>query len=121
MSARQDAHVSTRYLSRTSLRMLLLDSRDPLAERASDALDPTDAEMVPVHADGMDRKTYEVRLARAEAGEGPKTVGLRAFVEALGQPLAAPETVAFRGSDDSHFLVLLDGGQVVAITAVEPA
>lgn len=67
--------MSTRYLGRSELLTLLRNSRDPLAERASAALDPTDADVVPVHSGGLDRATYEVRLARAEAGEGPTTAG----------------------------------------------
>jgi hypothetical protein len=34
--------------------------------------------------------------------------------------MADAETLGFRGSDDSLFIVLLDGGRVVAITAIEP-
>lgn len=109
----------TRYLGRSELLTLLRNSRDPLAERASAALDPTDADVVPVHSGGLDRATYEVRLARAEAGEGPTTVGLRSFVEAMKQPMTEAETMSFRGTDGTHFLVLLDGGQVAAITAIE--
>lgn len=74
-SARQDARMSTRYLGRSELLTLFRDSRDPLAERASAALDPTDADVVPVHSGGLDRATYEVRFARAEAGAGPATAG----------------------------------------------
>jgi hypothetical protein len=89
--------MSTRYLGRSELLTLLRDSRDPLAERASAALDPTDAQVVPVHPGGLDRATYEVRLARAEAGEGPTTAGLRSFVEAIKQPMSEAETMSFRG------------------------
>jgi hypothetical protein len=110
--------MSTRYLSRSDLRSLLLECRDPLGERAGEALDPNDAELLPVSAGGLDETNYEVRLARSEAGERPTTLGLRAFVEALGRPMTEPESVGFGGSDGSHFMVLLDGGHVVAITAV---
>jgi hypothetical protein len=111
--------MSTRYLDRSELLVLLCDSRDPLAERASSALDPTDVEMVPVHSGGLDRATYEVRLARADAGEGPMTEGLCGFVEALKRPMIEAETIGFRGIDGTCFLVLLDSGQVVAITVIE--
>ena len=121
MRVRQDAQVSTHYLSRSAVLALLRGSQDPLAAKASAALDPTDAEMVPVHSGGLDRRTYELRLARAEAGERPATAGLREFVEALGRPMADAEALAFRGEDGTFFLVLVDGGQVVAITTVEPA
>lgn len=76
---------------------------------------------MPVTSDGLNTATYEVRLARAEAGEGPRTAGLRAFVEALRRPMLDAESAGFRGSDGTQFIVVLDGGQVVAITAVEPA
>ncbi|KAA1424026.1 hypothetical protein [Nocardioides antri] len=111
----------TRYVDRSALVALLRDSRDPLAERATAALDPTGVEMVPVTSGGLDSATYEVRLARAEASEGPRTGGLRAFVEALARPMAEAETLSFRGRDGSQFIVLLDSGQVVAITVIESA
>jgi hypothetical protein len=112
--------MSTRYVSQGELLRLLRDSRDLLAQRAIAALDPAAVEMVPVREGAFDKATYEVRLARAEAGEGPKTSGLASFVEALNRP-DEPESVGFRGADGTHFLLLLDGGQVVAITIIEPS
>ena len=110
--------MSARYVTQSDLRTLLRGSADPLAQRAIAALDPTAVELVPVHQGAVDKATYDVRLARAEAGEGPKTAGLAAFVEALGDP-DEPETVGFRGVDGTYFLLLLEGGQVDAITSIE--
>ena len=49
------SRMSTRYLRRIELLTLLRDSRDPLAERASAALDPTNVEMVPVQSGALDK------------------------------------------------------------------
>ena len=112
-----------RYIDRSALIALLRDSHDPLAARASAALDPTDMEIVPVTSGSLDVATYKARLARVEAGEGPRTAGLEGFVAALTRPLTDAENLGFRGSDGTQFIVLLEGGQVVAIaiTAIEPA
>jgi hypothetical protein len=74
--------------------------------------------MVPVHSGGL-ATTYEVHLARAEAGEGPTTEGLRGFVEALELPMTEAETIRFRGANGTQHLVLLDRGQMAAIAAIE--
>ena len=111
--------MTTRYLDRSEFLALLADSHAALAGRARAALDPEDVEKVPVASGSVDLPTYEARLARADAGEGPMTVGLRDFVQALKRPVRQPETTGFRGTDGTHFIVLLDCGQVVAITTIE--
>jgi hypothetical protein len=111
--------VPTRYLSRTDLHTLLRSSGVPLAERAAAALDLAVEEMVPVSPGGLDTATYEVRFARTEAGEGPRTAGLSAFVEALRRPVVDGESAGFEGRDGAHFIVLLDAGEVAAVTVVE--
>lgn len=72
-----------------------------------------------VASGGLDTATYEVRLARTEAGDGPMTAGSSAFVEALRRPLVDAETAGFLGRDGAQFIVVIDGGEVVAVTAVE--
>ncbi|WP_160010331.1 hypothetical protein [Nocardioides sp. AX2bis] len=76
------------------------------------------AELVAVTSGALDLRTYEVRLARSEDGKGPSTPGLRTFVEALRQPMTEPESASV-AADGAYFLVLLDCGAVVALTAVE--
>lgn len=88
---------------------------------ARSALVPSERELLPVHAGRLDLRTYEVRLGRAEAGNGPTTAGLREFVATLKVPKAKPEYLSFHGHDGTFFLVLLDAGRAVAITAVESA
>jgi hypothetical protein len=108
-----------RYVSQNEIIALLRASPASLAKRAGASLDPADVELVPVSSGTLDLRSYEVRLARAEAGQGPRVAGLAAFVEALKRPTTGAESLSVAGSDGTQFIMLLDGGQVVAITAIE--
>ena len=63
-------------------------------------------------------RTYDVRLRHARAGGGPQTMDLRAFVRALGQSSRSPETCTVKGRDGATFVILLDSGEVTAVTGV---
>lgn len=115
---RQDAWMRTRYISVDDLWTLLIASQLPSAMRAADALDVTSAELIPVHGGTVDLHAYQVRLARADRGEGPRTFDLGEFVDALRRPLAEPESASVT-ADGIHFIVLFDANDVVAVTAVE--
>ena len=108
----------TRYIIVDELRALLITSQLPSALRAADAVDVTSAELIPVHAGTLDLHAYQVRLARADRGEGPRTFDLSEFVDALRQPLADPESASVTASG-IHFIVLFDANEVVAVTSVE--
>jgi hypothetical protein len=112
--------VSTRYLARSDLASLLRASPLTLAHRAADGLQPTDVELVPIAAGTLDLHTYEVRWRRAASGEGPQTIGLREFVEALRQPTSAPESCSVTDEAGTTYVILLDRGEIAAITAVVP-
>jgi hypothetical protein len=66
-------------------------------------------------------QTYQVRLARALAGEGPCTYGLAEFVATLAS-LAEPASAVVVAGQISSYVLLLDSARsrIVAWTAVDP-
>lgn len=108
-----------RFVAPDVVAALLQQSRHPLAQRAATtvrALPPL--ELLPVSAGPPDLATYEVRLTRSTAGEGPYTLGLAEFVEALRARDPAVETLSF-SDGQTFFIIVLDGDEVAAITGVE--
>lgn len=108
-----------RFVAPDVVAALLQQSRHPLAQRAAKAVTALPpSELLPVNAGPPDLATYEVRLARSMAGEGPSTLGLAEFVEALRVPDPGLETLSFTDGE-TFFIVVLDGEDVAAITGVE--
>ena len=110
----------SRLIERAELRRLLESSGVPFAAEFAAAVDPRTVELVAVHP--VDQasmlSTYEVRLARSSAGEGPRTLGLDRFVEALGGGRVA-EVFSVRTNDRMWRGLLDSAGRVVAVTGVE--
>lgn len=108
-----------RFVAPDAVAAMLRESRHPLAQRAAktvEALPPS--ELLPVHAGPPDLATYEVRLARSIAGEGPNTLGLAEFVETLRVPGPDLQTLSFTDGE-TYFIVVVDGEDVAAIAGVE--
>lgn len=108
-----------RFVAPDAVAALLQQSRHPLAQRAAktaEALPPS--ELLPVNAGPPDLATYEVRLARWMAGEGPNTLGLAEFVAALRVSGPDLETLSLTYGE-MYFIVVVDGEDVAAIVGVE--
>lgn len=110
--------MATRYLNPGQVVSLLQASRSAVAKRAGALVELPPEELVPVSSGALDLATYEIRLARSDDGQGPRTERLSEFVEELRRSSPADESFALSGGGTT-FIVLLRDGQVAAVTSVE--
>lgn len=112
-------------ITRADLAATLGFSSDPLAVFARDSLALSEApESLPVSASVRSDllATYELRLARAEHGEGPATRQLHEYTETL-RSAGTPDTLDEIGwaVGDTFYVALLHNRDVIAMTTVARA
>lgn len=114
-----------RAIAGDDLALVLERSSDQLARLARDSLGSPDApESLPIWTSSRSDllATYEVRLARAETGEGPTTQRLREYTEMLREA-RTPASLDEIGWEvgDTFYVALLHGDEVLALTTVARA
>ena len=91
----------------------------PGAVELLDALNSWTTELIPVNAAHPSElvSTYEIRLARSEDGEGPRTSGLPGLVQALRYAESDVGLFSVR-SQSAHYIGLLDESGSVLLALV---
>lgn len=110
----------TRFLTRAEMHVLLIASGDPVAVELAERLHATGHDQLvavePAKAQVL-LPTYEVRLARAEEGQGPRTRGLAQFVDAL-KAATEVELFSIHVQGAVGVGILVPGRGLVAVTLV---